>query len=130
MVEEYPGIFPNELLRLPLDRKVEFFIDLIPGAQPISVPPYRMASTELIKLKKQLDELLEKGFIRSSTSPWGAFVLFAKKVDGSLRLRMDYRKLNQMTIKNKYLSPHIDDLFGQLRGVVVFSKIDLRSRYC
>ena len=84
MVEEFPNIFPEELLGLPTDREIEFCIDLIPGAQPISIPPYRMAPTELTEFRKKLDELLEIGFIRSCTSPWGAPVLFAKKADGSL----------------------------------------------
>ena len=94
MVEEFPDVFPDELPVLPPDREIEFCIDLIPGAQPVSIPPYRMATAELTELRKQLDELLEKGFIRSSTSPWGALILFSKKTDGSLRICVDYRKLN------------------------------------
>ncbi|GKV41417.1 hypothetical protein SLEP1_g48955 [Rubroshorea leprosula] len=106
-----------------------FTIDLVPGTAPISQQPYRMAPAELIELKKQLQELLDKGFIRLSTSPWGAPVLFVKKKDGSLRLCIDYRRLNQVTVKNKYPLPRIDDLFDQLQGARVFSKIDLRSGY-
>ena len=129
VVEEFPDVFPDELPGLPPDREIEFCIDLVPGAQPVSITPYRMAPAELVELRKQLDELLEKGYIRSSTSPWGAPVLFAKKADGSLRLCVDYRKLNQLTIKNKYPLPRIDDLFDQLGGSCYFSKIDLRFGY-
>ena len=96
---------------------------------PISIAPYRMAPMELKELKKQLEELLDKGFIRPSTSPWGAPVLFVKKKDGSLRLCIDYRQLNRITVKNKYPLPRIDDLLDQLKGATVFSKIDLRSGY-
>ncbi|KAJ8770542.1 hypothetical protein K2173_018033 [Erythroxylum novogranatense] len=100
--------------------------DVVTGTRPISIPPYRMAPAEL---KEQLEELLEKGYIRPSSSPWGAPILFVKKKDGSLRMCVDYRKLNQVTVKNKYPLPHIDDLFDQLQGTRVFSKIDLRSGY-
>ena len=110
-------------------REVDFEIETIPGAAPISIAPYRMAPSELKELKKQLEELLEKGFIRPSTSPWGAPVLFVKKKDGSMRLCIDYRQLNRVTVKNKYPLPRIDDLLDQLRGATVFSKIDLRSGY-
>ncbi|KAL0291128.1 UNVERIFIED_CONTAM: Transposon Ty3-I Gag-Pol polyprotein [Sesamum radiatum] len=96
---------------------------------PISITPYRMAPLELKELKKQLEELLDKGFIRPSISPWGAPVLFVKKKDGSMRLCIDYRQLNRITIKNKYPLPRIDDLLDQLKGATVFSKIDLRSGY-
>ena len=88
-----------------------------------------MESVELKELKSQLQELLDKGFVRPSISPWGAPVLFVKKKDGTLRLCIDYRRLNQATIKNKYPLPRIDDLFDQLQGASVFSKIDLRSGY-
>ncbi|KAL5801661.1 hypothetical protein ACOSQ3_033293 [Xanthoceras sorbifolium] len=110
-------------------KRFEFCINLVPGAQPISITPYRMAPAELVELRKQLGELLEKGFIRESSSPWGAPVLFAKKADGSLRLCVDYRKLNQVTVKNKYPLPRIDELFDQLGGSKFFSKIDLRFGY-
>ena len=102
---------------------------MIPGTQPVSKAPYRMAPTELKELKVQLQELLDKKFIRPSTSPWGAPVLFAKKKDGSLRLCIDYRELNKVIVKNKYPLPRIDDLFDQLQGAQVFSKVDLRSGY-
>ena len=126
IVREFPDVFPDDLPGMPPDRDIEFTIDTIPGTTPISIPPYRMAPVELKELKKQLIELLEKGFIRPSVSPWGAPVLFVKKKDGTMRLCIDYRKLNQVTIKNKYPLPRIDDLFDQLQGAQVFSKIDLR----
>ena len=102
---------------------------LTPGTEPISKAPYRMAPLELKELKVQMEELVSKGFVRPSTSPWGAPVLFVKKRDGSLRLCIDYRELNKMTIRNQYPLPRIDDLFDQLQGAKVFSKIDLRSGY-
>ena len=114
---------------MPPSREVEFTIDLVPGSNLISKAPYRMAPIELAELKKQLEELLKKGFIRSSVAPWGAPVLFVKKKDGSLRLCVDYRQLNKLIIKNKYPLPRIDDLLDQLAGVAVFSKIDLRTGY-
>ena len=129
VVREFPDVFPEDLPGLPLDREIEFSIDLLPGTVPISKAPYRMAPIELKELKVQLQELLDKGFIRPSVSPWGAPVLFVKKRDGSMRLCIDYRQLNSVTIKNRYPLPRIDDLFDQLQGVVVFSKIDLRSGY-
>ena len=107
-------MFPRELPGLPPEREVEFTIERTPGTHPISVAPYRMAPLELKELKVQLQDLLDKGFIRPSTSPWGALVLFVKKKDGSLRLCVDYRQLNKITEKNKYLLPRIDDLFDQL----------------
>ena len=102
-----------------------FAIDVVSGATLTSITPYRMAPVELKELKLQLQELLEKGFIRPSVSPWGALVLFVKKKDGTLLLCVDYRHLNKMIVKNKYLLPRIDDLFDQLKGASVFSKIDL-----
>ncbi|KAK4407587.1 Transposon Ty3-G Gag-Pol polyprotein [Sesamum angolense] len=129
VVREFPNVFPEELPGLPPHREVDFEIDTIPGAAPISITPYRMALLELKELKKQLEELLDKGFIRPSISPWGAPVLFVKKKDGSMRLCIDYRQLNRITIKNKYPLPRIDDLLDQLKGATVFSKIDLRSGY-
>lgn len=129
VVREYQDVFPEEITRLPPEREVEFSIDLVPGTGPISIPPYRMASPELKELKTQIDDLLSRGFIRPSASPWGAPVLFVKKKDGSFRMCIDYRKLNKVTIKNKYPLPRIDDLIDQLQGAVVFSKIDLRSGY-
>jgi hypothetical protein len=129
VVCEYTNVFLDELLGMPPDRDIEFAIELQPGTAPISKRPYRMPSAELAELKKQLQELLDKGFIRPSTSPWGCPALFMKKKDESLRLCVDYCPLNAMTIKNKYLLPHIDVLFDQLVGAKVFSKIDLRSGY-
>ena len=108
---------------------MEFTIDLIPRTEPISIPPYRMAPAELRELKAQLEELLSKGFIRLSISPWGAPVLFVKKKDGSLRLCIDYRQLNRVTICNQYPLPRFDELFDQIQGSRVYSKIDLRSGY-
>ena len=129
IVKEYADVFPDELPGIPPEREIDFSIDLLPGTQPISVPPYRMAPAELKELKEQLKDLLEKGYIRPSTSPWGAPVLFVRKKDGSLRMCIDYRQLNKVTIKNKYPLPRIDDLFDQLQGARCFSKIDLRSGY-
>ena len=129
IVREFVDVFPEDLPGLPPARKVDFGIDLEPGTVPISKAPYRMAPAELRELKEQLQELLDKGFIRPSVSPWGALVLFVKKKDGSMRLCIDYRELNKVTIKNKYPLPRIDDLFDQLQGATVFSKIDLRSGY-
>ncbi|KAL0554785.1 hypothetical protein IC582_008713 [Cucumis melo] len=129
VVRDYPDVFPEELPGLPPHREVEFAIELEPGTVPISKAPYRMAPAELKELKVQLQELLDKGFIRPSVSPWGAPVLFVKKKDGSMRLCIDYRELNKVTVKNRYPLPRIDDLFDQLQGATVFSKIDLRSGY-
>ncbi|KAL0543937.1 hypothetical protein IC582_019043 [Cucumis melo] len=109
--------------------EIDFAIELEPGTAPISRAPYRMALAELKELKVQLQELLDKGFIRLSVSPWGAPVLFVKKKDGSMRLCIDYRELNKVTIKNRYPLPMIDDFFDQLQGTTIFSKIDLRSGY-
>ncbi|XP_048493229.1 uncharacterized protein LOC125493759 [Beta vulgaris subsp. vulgaris] len=129
VVEEFPDVFPEEIPGMPPVRDIKFTIDLVSGTEPISKVPYRMAPAEMKELKTQLDELLEKGYIRPSSSPWGAPVLFVKKKYGTLRLCIDYRALNNMTIKNKYPLPRIDDLFDQLKGAEVFSKIDLRSGY-
>jgi hypothetical protein len=125
IVSEYPDVFPEELPGMPPDREVEFCIELQPGTTPVARAPYRMAPAELRELKVQLEELLEKGFIRPSTSPWGAPVLFVRKKDGSLRLCIDYRELNKCTVPNRYPLPRIDDLFDQLQGSQVYSKIDL-----
>ena len=108
---------------------MEFTIDLAPRTIPISKAPYRMAPMELKELKIQLQELLDKGFIRPSVSPWGAPILFVKKKDGSMRLCIDYKELNKVTMRNNYPLPRIDDLFDQLQGACVFSKIDLQSSY-
>ena len=129
MVCEFPDVFPEDLPRLPPDRDVEFSIELEPGTAPISRCPYRMALKELVEMKKQLEKLLEKGFIRPSSSPWGCPDIFVKKKDDTLRMCVDYRPLNAVTIKNKYPLPHIDTLFDQLAGTKVFSKIDVHSGY-
>ena len=123
------GCFLDKLPGLPPHRVVDFGIELHPGTSPISMTPHRMAPVELQELKVQLQELLDKGFIRPSTSPWGAPVLFAKKKDKTLRLCIDYRQLNRVTIKNRYPLPRIDDLFDQCRRARVYSKIDLRTGY-
>ena len=129
IVKEFMDVFPEKLDVVPPERDVEFTVELVPGAAPISKTPYRMAPVELQELKDQLQELLGQGFIQQSTSPWGAPVLFVKKKDGALRMCIDYRGLNQVTIKNKYPLPHIEELFDQLRGAKVFSKLDLRQGY-
>jgi hypothetical protein len=125
----FSDVFSKELPGMPPDREVEFVIDLLPGTAPISKQPYRMSVEELKELKKQLTELQEAGYIRPSSSPWGAPVLFVQKKDGSQRMCVDYRSLNDVTEKNKCPLPCIKDLFNQMRGARVFSKIDLRSGY-
>ncbi|XP_073219694.1 uncharacterized protein [Cicer arietinum] len=122
-------VFLEELPRLPPDRVIEFSIDLVPNTHPISIPPYRMVPVELKELKEQLQDLLDKGFIHPSSSHWGAPILLVKKKDGSMRLCVDYRQLNKVTVKNKYPLSCIDELFDQLQGAQCFSKIDLRSGY-
>ena len=129
VVCEFPEVFPEDLPKVPPEREINFRIDLLPDTQHIFIPPYRMAPAERKELKVQLKDLLDKGFIKPSISPWGAPVLFVKKKDGSLRMCIDYRQLNKVTIKNKYPSPRMDDLFDQPKGASHFSKIDLRSRY-
>ena len=129
LVFEFPNVFPEEVLGLPPDREVEFAIELISGTAPISRRSYRMPPNEHTELKTQLKELLDKGFIRPSSSEWGCPALFVKKKDQSLRMCVDYRPLNAVTIKNKYPLPQIDILFDQLSKAKVFSKIDLRSGY-
>jgi hypothetical protein len=114
---------------MPPERKVEFAIELLPGTAPIFKRAYRISRPELVELKKQIDELSEKGYIQPSTSPWAAPILFVEKKDGTRRMCIDYRALNEVTIKNKYPLPRIEDLFDQLIGARVFSKIDLRSGY-
>jgi hypothetical protein len=129
VVRDFLDVFPEELPGMPPYREVEFVIDLLPGTAPISKRPYRMFVEELKELKKKLMELQEAGYIRLSSSPWGAPVLFVQKKDGPQRMCVDYRYLNDVTMKNKYSLPCIDDLFDQMRGARVFSKIDLRSGY-
>jgi hypothetical protein len=129
VVCEYLDVFPDDLPGMPPDRDIEFIIELQPGTASISKRPYRMPPNELAELKTQLQDLLDKGFIRPSASPWGCPALFVKKKDNSLRLCVDYRPLNAVTIKNKYPLPHVDILFDQLARAKVFSKIDLHSGY-
>nr|GEW18434.1 putative reverse transcriptase domain-containing protein [Tanacetum cinerariifolium] len=129
VIWDFPKVFPKDLLGLPLARPVEFQIDLIPGAAPVARAPYRLAPSEMKELSEQLQELSDKGFIRPSSLPWGALVLFVKKKDGSFRMCIDYRELNKLTVKNRYPLPQIDDLFDQLQGSSVYLKIDLRSGY-
>jgi hypothetical protein len=126
---EFPDVFPEDLPGMPPDRDVEFIIELQPGTAPISRRPYKMTPKELAELKVQLNELLNKGYIHPSSSPWGCPTLFVKKKDHSLRLCVDYRPLNTVTIKNKYPLPRIDILFDQLASAKVFSNVDLHSGY-
>jgi len=129
VVCEFMDVFLEELPGLPLDREVEFSIEIVPGTTPVYKKHYKMAPNELAELKVQIDELLDKGFIRPSTSAWGCPAMFVEKKDKTLRMVVDYRPLNAVTIKNKYPLPRIDILFDQLSGAKVFSKIDLRSGY-
>jgi hypothetical protein len=129
VVNEFPDVFPEELLGMPPDRDIEFVIELKPHTTPIYKTPYRMATPELAELKEHIKELLEKGFIHPSSSPWGAPVILVPKKDGIQRLCVDYHALIEVTIKKKYLLPRIDDLFNQLCGACVSAKIDLRSGY-
>ncbi|GJR75000.1 putative nucleotidyltransferase, ribonuclease H [Tanacetum coccineum] len=129
VVREFPEVFPEDLPGLPLVRQVEFQINLILGATPVARAPYRLAPSEMQELSNQLQELADRGFIRPSTLPWGAPILFVKIKDGSFRMCIDYRELNKLTVKNRYPLPRIDDLFDQLQGSSVYSKIDLRSGY-
>ncbi|GJS68678.1 reverse transcriptase domain-containing protein [Tanacetum coccineum] len=128
VVRDFPEVFPEDLPGLPPTRQVEFHIELIPGAAPVARAPYRLAPAEMKELAEQLKELSDKGFIRPSSSPWGAPILFVKKKDGSFWMCIDYRELNKLTVKNRYPLPRIDDLFDQL-GSSIYSKVDLRSGY-
>ncbi|GJV93344.1 putative reverse transcriptase domain-containing protein [Tanacetum coccineum] len=129
IVRDFPKVFPEDFPGLQPTRQVEFQIDLVPGAAPVARAPYRLAPSEMKELSEQLQELSDKGFIRPSSSPWGAPVLFVKKKDGSFRMCIDCRELNKLTAKNCFPLPRIDDLFDQLQGSSVYSKIDLRSGY-
>ncbi|MCO5602462.1 hypothetical protein L7F22_056594 [Adiantum nelumboides] len=128
-LSEFSDVFPEELTDLPPTRGLVHDITLVPGAQPIAKSPYKMSLLEALELKNQLTQLLEQGFIRPSVSPWGAPILFQKKKDGTFRLCIDYRGLNQCRVKNKYPLPKIDELFDRLSGAQYFSKIDLPSRF-
>jgi hypothetical protein len=125
VVNKFPDVFPKELSDMPPDRDIEFVIELKHGTTPIYKTPYRMATPELAELKEHIKELLEKGFICPSSSPWGAPLIFLPKKDGTQRLCMDYHALNEVTVKNTYPLPRINDLFDQLCGACMFSKIDL-----
>ncbi|GKD62793.1 putative reverse transcriptase domain-containing protein, partial [Tanacetum coccineum] len=129
VVRDFSEVFPEDLPGLPLTRQVEFHIELIPGAAPVSRAPYRLALAEMKELAEQLKELFDKGFIKPSSSPWGAPILFVKKKDGSFRMCINYRELNKLTVKNRYPLPIIDGLFDQLQGSSIYSKINLRSGY-
>lgn len=125
MIHNFTDVFPQEIPGLPLKRDINFTIELVTRAAPMSRDPYRMSIPELTELKMQLQELLDKNYICPSVSSWGAPVLFVKRKDGNLHMCMDYRQLNKLTIKNKYPLPRIDKLFDQVKGATVFSKIDL-----
>ncbi|GKC31328.1 putative reverse transcriptase domain-containing protein [Tanacetum coccineum] len=129
VVRDFPEVFPDDLFGLPPVPKIKFRIELIPGATPVAKSPYRLAPFELEELSGKLKDLQDKGFIRPSSSPWGAPILFVKKKDGTFRMCIYYRELNKLTVKNRYSLPRIDDLFDQLQGSQFFSKINLRSRY-
>ena len=129
VIKEFLNVFPEELLGFPPKREVELSIEVVQGTIPISRAPYHMAPTELKEVKTQLQELLNKGFVRPSVSPWGASVLFVKKKYDTFQMCIDYRQINKVTVKNKYPLPRIEDLFNQLKRASVFSKIDLRSGY-
>jgi hypothetical protein len=129
VANEFPDVFPKELLGMPPDRDIEFVIELKPGTTPIYKTPFRMGTPELAELKEPAKELLEKGFFHPSSSPWGAPMIFVPKKDGTQRLCVGYRALNEVTVKNKFPLPRIDDLFDPFCGACVFSKISLRSGY-
>eukprot|EP00253_Pinus_taeda_P008401 PITA_08401 len=129
IIQEFADVFPEEIPGLPPKRNIDFTIELVPGAALVSRAPYRMSVPELTELKMQLQELLDKNYIRPNVSPWGAPVLFVKKKYGTLRMCIDYRELNKLTIKNKYPLPRIDELFDQVKGATMFSKIDFPSGY-
>jgi hypothetical protein len=114
---------------MPPDYEIEFVIELVPGTTPIFKRLYRMAANQLAELKEQLQELLDRRYIRPNASPWGSPVIFVPKKDGMQRMCVDYRSLNEVTIKNKHPLPRIENLFNQLKGACVFSNIDLQFGY-
>ena len=130
LLHEYNDVFPHDLPKgLPPERAVRHNIDLLQGSKPISKPPYRLSASEASEVERQLADYLQRGFIKPSSSPWASPILLVKKKDGSMRMCVDYRGLNAITIKNKYPLPRVDELFDQLKGARYFSKIDLRSGY-
>jgi hypothetical protein len=129
VIREFSDVFPDDLSGMPPKRAIEFKIELQPGIDPIAKALYKMSPMEMKELKIQLQGLLDKGYIHPSTSPWACSALFVVKKDKELRLCVDYRPFNAVTIKNMYRLPHIDILFDQLARAQVFSKIDLRSSY-
>jgi Reverse transcriptase (RNA-dependent DNA polymerase) len=130
LLQGYKDIFPEDLPSgLPPKRSVERKIDLVRGSEPVKIPIYKISTEELTEVKKQVDDLLMKGFIRPSTSSWGRSIIFVAKKDGGLRMCIDYRALNKATVKNNYPLPRIDEVWDQLGGSKYFSAIDLRSGY-
>nr|GEY33553.1 putative reverse transcriptase domain-containing protein [Tanacetum cinerariifolium] len=129
IVRDFPEVFPEDFSGIPPSRPIEFEIDLVPGVVPVARAPYRLAPSKMKELAEQLQELSDKGFIRPSSSPWGAPILFVKKKDRSFHMCIDYREQNKLTVKNRYPLPRIDDLFDQLQGSSVYLKIDLRPGY-
>jgi hypothetical protein len=125
VINEYKDVFETPT-KLPPNRPENFKIELEPGARPFTCPPYRLGPSEIEELKKQIEAMLKRGDIRQSTSPWGAPVFFVKKKDGGLRLCVDYRALNKVTIKNAHHLPHIDDMLSRMRDAKIFSKLDLQ----
>jgi hypothetical protein len=128
-VNEYSDVFPEELPGMPPNCDIEFIIELLPGTALIYKSPYRMSTSQLKEIKDQIQELEGKGYIHPSSSPWGALVIFVPKKDDTQRMCVDYHALNDVTVKNKHPLPRIDDLFDQLCGASVFSKIYLWSSY-
>jgi hypothetical protein len=128
VLKEFEDIF-REISGLPPKGYIDFSINLMCGETPVSKTPYRMSTLELKELQMQLEEILNKGYIHPSVSPWGAPILFVKKKDGTLRICIDFKQLNKVIVKNKYHFPRIDDIFDQLKYAKIFSKIDLRSHY-
>ena len=129
ILKEFSDVFLEDIIGLPPKRELDFTTELVPGVVPNSKAPYRMNILEINELKLQLQEMIDKNYIQPSVSPWGAPVLFVKKKDNTLRLCIDYRQLNKMTIKNRYPFPRIDHQFDQIRGETIFLKINLRFGY-